>query len=1509
LDYRCQTCFRCYDQELAAENGFCCIKQGCGGPLLPVAVAANGSAGTLRTSTLAGLDRLPSLLAIPLHEFSGEEAPVLRLHRLCDCIEILTRFCTVVALAEVRAWLGDEPLPRDLLTALQPNVERPTFGKWLAMLLALTRQLHQQTAMVLPELPEFVLKHLMALVPEGERLHEQNALELRNLLAHGGAMTRERARYYLTGSLGPQSQAFAGWESRLRDLLAGLSFLGDAEVFYHGADGTRRLVGTDAPGRPVTLSADLALALKPLVGHVVLLRQGRWLDLWPLCDFDQARTSALGGPIRASQRSPLVYIRAERERLLYAALGVELSHGEKSDPVEDFQRLFHLGKWKDGEDRASWAFDFEEELRRDADAMGGSRAEEVRRAKDAIKQTQQGVLWISGPGGIGKSFLLATLAEDLRGDPKRVCRIAWRFKIGDGVRCNRVAFFRHAIERLASWERIDRAGVAPAQDSDELLGQLRDLLGAAAQLQPDRPRDRPPRVLFFLDGLDEIGRLDPGFVEVPWLLGQPNVVWVCAGRDEGRLPEAFAPGRCTPIFPDGLPFMSDTDIRGMLIDRTGALKYDLLRLDLEGSDEPRESVPGVVNRAVGAVVQRARGLPLYVHFVIEDVLAGHFRFAELESRLPPTLNAYYDDLLRRLSIGELQAMLTPLVVTLAWAQAPLNVEMLRLLMVHRKVVRDTEHGRSLLERGLAAVQSLVRMAPLPGGSGYEAYHFTFREHIRADQAGLIGEQNSLARDAFCELTRGWASLPSANPLRSYLARHGLAHCQEGAGREDACLLAVQVAATGEWQVIALLVEALHELRRTSSELVAEVLARLKAESSYGARLVRLVYHTWRLPTLVARTISEVGQEVNWVLRAHRIVELFEQAIKFTGLLALADYLHLKTTLPAIEEQLIDLERPTLGRWAGFQRAYYQHCVRARIAPVFPSLAGILSGEDAKALQGLVHELIDYRNRLAHGGVLSRQQAEDDLVWVMGKVARYLELLAALAEGQLVVLQGREGGHGRFWVFSGPNPQDHATVELPAPPEAAPGEVFFTMGGAEMVRLTPYVLTKPDCTTGIPFLVYLRGERDNWVYVDAQSNKLLKLPVPENDLFPRSRLASLTRKDPATDYEEEFRADAAACVGRQAEVAQVKAALKEAQSGVFWVSGTAGIGKSYLLAKVAEGLRGLRQVCLLAWRFRADDGARCNRVAFFRYAVQRLSAWPVLSKANVTPAQDADELQGQLHCLLDAAAHLPPSSPREHSPPRVLFLLDGLDVIEPLDRAFLQVPFLLSWPNVLWVCAGRPQGCLPRVFSPECCTSVFPDGLPPMSDGDVRAMLLDTTGGLKPDLVPAEPKRAPDESLAVAIQAMVKRAQGLPLYVRLAIDDIQAGRFRLDEMEQRLPPSLNTYYVDLLRVSAVGDLPALLTPLVLLLAWATEPLDLEVLLSVLAQRQVLLANEAGRALLRRGLEAAQAIVRVVSTADGGVLYELFHHSLRTHLQNHAGDIQNTLAREALAAVARDTRNTP
>jgi len=59
--------------------------------------------------------------------------------------------------------------------------------------------------------------------------------------------------------------------------------------------------------------------------------------------------------------------------------------------------------------------------------------------------------------------------------------------------------------------------------------------------------------------------------------------------------------------------------------------------------------------------------------------------------------------------------------------------------------------------------------------GYELYHPTFRDHIRQDCDRIIGDQNELARDEYCETVKEWASLPPGHPAQDYVLRFGTRH--------------------------------------------------------------------------------------------------------------------------------------------------------------------------------------------------------------------------------------------------------------------------------------------------------------------------------------------------------------------------------------------------------------------------------------------------------------------------------------------------------------------------------------------------------------------------------------------------------------------------------------------------------------------------------------------------------------------------------------------------------------
>ena len=741
-----------------------------------------------RTASPAPPD-LPNLLAIPLHEVFATPLPELRLHRLCDAVEILTRFCTILALAEVRLPDEQSRLPGPLARQLGPDLKTPTFARWLGMAKALGDCLaaDRSAPLVLPELPRFIREVLLPMAPPGNRFLEASILELRNTLAHGGTMTRAMAEYLLQGDAtgqGPRLTSetpttfdtdeidedaspavpiepgsvedFPGWEVRLHRAVEALAsmLVGSRLCSFDGQEAWD-LTGRE-PSGVMTLSADLRVTLRRLnlQGHVLLVRDGRWLDLWPLCDYGRARLMALRGLVEAEQPSPLLYYRAEDKRLLYAAFGTNPPVSERCDIVAEFQALFQTEQRREPTPEA--ALDFTDELRSDAAQMIG-RAAEYERIRKVVDETASGVLWLSGTGGVGKSFLPARVAVKRNTDPRRWCCIAWRFRVSDADRSNRNTFLRYAITRLAAWKPLGRADVRPDMDSNKLPAQFDELLREAEQLQPVGKAVRPPRVLFVLDGMDEAARLSPELLEWPFRFRYANVVWLCAGRAEGT-DRAFASKSCMHLFWSGLPPMGGDDIRAMLYEQLGEQKYELLGLDR------RDDLGKVTNPLVEAIVEKSEGLPLYVRFLVEDLRTQQFELTVKQmSKLPQGLTAYYEGLLDRVSVDDVQALLPKLLGVIVWAQGPVAGELLFEILRRMENVpaEEEERLRADIQEGLNRVASMIRPASLPeGGLGWEPYHTTFRDHFRASKQRLE-RTNNRAREAFVRLTIDWRNVKGA----------------------------------------------------------------------------------------------------------------------------------------------------------------------------------------------------------------------------------------------------------------------------------------------------------------------------------------------------------------------------------------------------------------------------------------------------------------------------------------------------------------------------------------------------------------------------------------------------------------------------------------------------------------------------------------------------------------------------------------------------------------------------
>lgn len=709
----------------------------------------------------------PSVVAVPILAYHHENHPVMRLHRLCDAIEMLTRFAAVVMMSPFRQENGEVRFPTGLENFLRSTIPRPTLGVWARMLESLTQESQKKQLSALTEkFAVFADNHLLPKLlgakndslsvdsSFADQFEEEKILksfiEMRNFLVHGGAITNRAAVKY--------SKI---WESQLEELWQSSRFLVETDLVYIQTPVCLKLFG-NAQALIFEPNAELEPRLEILKNRVVLIEGKSIIDLFPLCGYDEQAQTKVSD--QKMSHSPTLYYRAESEMLLYSVLGGDHPITQTSNPMVDFVRMFSLDK--DIPSAKSVSRDFETDALSDAARLVGRNAE-IEKAKNTIKKHSQGVLWIHGAGGIGKSFLAAKLAVDLKGDPRKTLRIFWRFQSGD-PRATAEAFLEHSIKQLASWLR-QPARIRDLQNRVDLEKRLRELLGYISQDETTQTTQYPKRVLFILDGIDEIARLDSEFTKIPFEMNFPNVVWLCVGREEGKLAAIFSPQNCVHVFEEGVPPLSSEDIRAMMLEQPGEMKYGLLKRDVEQITADRERTQ---NPFVESVVENAKGLPLYVRFVIDDLIRGVYDFND-EKRLPDGLADYYQRILNRLSIGDLQSILTPTMMLIALAGSPLDRECVYDLMTGMRRILPGDDGKILLDKALEHAQTLLRKDPTAWETeGFRLCHDTLREYLLLNQE--TNQQRTLMSDDLAQLVINWQKLAEGRGL-NYLFRFGTIH--------------------------------------------------------------------------------------------------------------------------------------------------------------------------------------------------------------------------------------------------------------------------------------------------------------------------------------------------------------------------------------------------------------------------------------------------------------------------------------------------------------------------------------------------------------------------------------------------------------------------------------------------------------------------------------------------------------------------------------------------------------
>lgn len=624
-------------------------------------------------------EALPMVLAVPLANHLGERhSPILRLWSLCEFVEALLKFLTMIGLGEA----GTAP------KAIQNRIHAPLLGDWLRFFrtLANDRRLSGKPGSLLPELSSRFAPCLDDLFGKpGSGESGDTLVRVRNRLAHGDIKRAEAHQLALRFQPPFERLSLASsWFSRFHLIAVKAD---GSTTLLHGLSQNDRGVPEPEPGLP---------SLPELPGRVFLRSpEGIW-SLWPLFNFEAPKPGLEPG---SDTRPRLgMFIRVGRE-------GPEmLPIGSEEIPVTistapshaDFVSFFHLSPLPS---RFSWARNISKTiLTQSAKMVGRNEAiERVRRCvRDAIRDSGSDgcrrVIWAGGPAGVGKSTVMSALmAGYLAGsDPDTGFSYVVPFRFEAGANIDPVRGFC-----LLSLERL---GKLPEDPEGRTTDDLELILQGCLQ---EHPGGSP--ILFLLDGLDEICRLEPTFPgNFPFsrqALGR--TVWVCAGRECPELGGFLEEKNVTRVFgPSGLPPLTPGEVSAMVKEGIGNLARGWLKSHETWHREEASRFDGTFEDRLSRV---SEGLPLYIDLFVRDVRERRIRSFDLGTRLPPSLEAYQEELLQRLKVGSVPQILTPIVCHLALAGDGMTVSDLTGVLCRRKLLAGGKDAEALVRTALGEI--------------------------------------------------------------------------------------------------------------------------------------------------------------------------------------------------------------------------------------------------------------------------------------------------------------------------------------------------------------------------------------------------------------------------------------------------------------------------------------------------------------------------------------------------------------------------------------------------------------------------------------------------------------------------------------------------------------------------------------------------------------------------------------------------------------------------------------
>jgi NACHT domain len=760
---------------------------------------------------------LPHPLAVLLKEYEEEKNLYLKLHRMCDAAEMLVRFLTGIAFAEVERCCVEKIARASggrLRQLIIKRIQHPGFGHWVGFLAAAMEALNEKTLTV-EKLSELVADAMQVICPRNPR-PENSILELRNQIAHDSRMTLEAAAGYLEKH-GHQARFEALWTGEVGEVLAGLDLRArTSEEQWISIKGPHfqfnRLSGCEDNQLLTELPAIARARALFLVKHGA--SDEPVLQLFPLQVYDLVRRRGLGNvePLDPPTLAVQIYTRSDVHRVpRYTIFHPEQTGSDGDDDLrKGFEGLFPVEKWiKEDEQRQirakAYQYQFSDVFKRYAGEPFVGRSIHLREALNWLETRESGIGLIVGPPGMGKSAFTVHLSELIKERYQDWLCFHHFFKADDPL-CSKRGFVLGVLYKLAEadflgeskiTEYADRSKTDDKRFMDEFWAVLSNLT---------QRRLGPKRLVLLLDGLDEIAQLDDSIFDLIKRQRLRHILWLCTTQNveavTERLPEPVGQYlRFTHVTSDfrgeakkeemrELPPLDRQAVAAYLNDELDRKRYAFLRNE--------QTSRAFLNRLTST---GDSSLPLYLKFLADDLRSGRFS-VDNSADLPKDLTAYYNDLINRIQLDSARDVLQTYIALLAVAYTPLPESFLRRLLSEEPLADDWD-WEAVFTQTLRLGNVLTRTIPIwkNAAKGHTLYHPSFRAHLLGMEKkhyspGTVPMAPSIRKarkyfNRFCQdwrnLSPDWRNSANDNYELDYAIRHIFRHANEFGLEADAML--------------------------------------------------------------------------------------------------------------------------------------------------------------------------------------------------------------------------------------------------------------------------------------------------------------------------------------------------------------------------------------------------------------------------------------------------------------------------------------------------------------------------------------------------------------------------------------------------------------------------------------------------------------------------------------------------------------------------------------------------